>query len=210
MSRGARPEKLMSEHDEEFVRLLEEFRNGSDDAAERLIQEYGRYILRAVRRRLSIGLRTQFDSQDFVQAVYASLVRNRDALKKIESPDKLARFLVGMAEHKVIDQCRRYLGAEKRDLTRQCSLDGSAEFARLTLVNSEPAPDEQIAVDDQVEQLLRGEPSHYRKMLELRTAGATQGEIAEKLNISQRTARRVLRKIAQRYRDRDQDGWQSE
>jgi len=200
----------MSERDKEFVRLLDEFRNGSDAAAEQLIRDYGRYILRAVRRRLSSGLRTQFDSQDFVQAVYASLVRNRDALKKIETPDKLARFLVGMAEHKVVDQCRRFLTAEKRDLTRQCSLDGSAEFARLTLMDGDPAPGEQIEVDDQVDQLLRGEPSHYRKMLELRTAGATQGEIAEELKISQRTARRVLQRIAQRYRDRDEDGWQSE
>ncbi|MCA9151905.1 MAG: hypothetical protein KDA92_21530, partial [Planctomycetales bacterium] len=54
-----------------FSHLLEQVRQGSDEAAWDLVETYGPHVLRTIRRTLSREIRGKFDSDDFAQAVWA-------------------------------------------------------------------------------------------------------------------------------------------
>ena len=62
----------MTDANDEFRALMQRLREGSDEAAWQLVEQYGEPIRRAVRRALSARLRPQFDSLDFVQLVWSS------------------------------------------------------------------------------------------------------------------------------------------
>jgi RNA polymerase sigma-70 factor (ECF subfamily) len=76
----------------DFRSLMEQLRQGSQDAAWELIEQYGPLVKRVVRRNLDHGLRSKFDSVDFVQAVWGSFFRNRTRLDKFAAPENLSPF----------------------------------------------------------------------------------------------------------------------
>ena len=70
------------------------------------MDRYGNHILRVVRRHLGQKLRIRFDSEDFVQAVWATLFVKPSAFAHIENEAQLKAFLTQIAFHKVIDERR--------------------------------------------------------------------------------------------------------
>ena len=99
----------MEEWDDNFTSLIRRVREGSEDAAWELVDQYGEAIRRAVRRALNERLRSKFDSLDFVQIVWNSLFRVRDKLDRFDRPEELTAYLVTMARNKVGMEVRRRL-----------------------------------------------------------------------------------------------------
>lgn len=185
----------------EFRNLLEGLRAGSESSVRQLVDRYGVYIVKAVRRRLKRVLRTRFDSQDFVQAVWASFFAHRSQIADFDSPDEMIAFLATVASNKVRDEYRRNLAAQKRDLNREWSLasgDTAEGPASHDPVDPAPSPSELAIAAEQMGQMTSGQPSHYRRMVELRADGATFEEIAEELGVSERNVRRVLQRLLKR------------
>lgn len=179
----------------QFTALMQQVRAGSEDAARRILELYGEHIYRAVRRRLNRELRSRFDSGDFAQAVWASFFANREAAHRFDRPDALIAFLARMASNKIIDECRR-VGAAKRNISRERSLDGSSLAADQTIAGPEPTPSQHAIAHEQWERMTAGQPSHYRRILELRAAGATHEEIAAELQVAKKTVQRVLDRLS--------------
>src|SRR5277367_1887044 len=99
-----------------FRELLHRVLDGSEDAARQLQEQYGEYIIMAVRRRMPRRLRSKFDSVDFVQDVWASFFRTAE--RQFSSPDHLVAYLTRMAQNKVVDAARAGLDTFKRDVLR--------------------------------------------------------------------------------------------
>src|SRR5262245_26982587 len=93
--------------DHEFADLLRRVKAGSSDAAWELIDRYGSHVQRVVRRLLNRRLRPQFDSVDFVQAVWASFFNDPAQIHSFKSPDSIIGYLARMARNKVIEENRR-------------------------------------------------------------------------------------------------------
>ena len=181
----------MSHEQAQFAQLMNRVRDGSDDAVRELLDLYGDYIFRAVRRRLSRQIRSKFDSQDFVQAVWATFFANLPVITHFHRPDSLVAFLARVASNKVIDEYRRHLMTQKRDVNREQTIEGSAVKER----KRGPSPSEALIANELLRQLLDGKPPYYRRILELRVKGETQEEIAEQLDLNVRTVRRVVQRI---------------
>ena len=96
---------------------MEQVRSGSTDAVWRLIEDYGPHIQRVVRRRLDQRMRSKFDSQDFVQMVWASFFRNPVEMSSFDEPEDLLRYLSAMARHKVVNEHRRRIVHQKHNIT---------------------------------------------------------------------------------------------
>ena len=186
----------------EFARLMAEVQNGSTDAVRRLLDGYSGHIYRAIRRTLSRKLRSKFDSDDFAQAVWASFFANYDACLRFSRPERLIGFLARMARNKVIDEGRKRLPAAERER----SLDWSEARGARMLTAAAPRPSTAISASEQWKQVIAGQPSYYRRVAELRAGGATQQEIATELQITERTVRRVLRRLQQRAVECDNAG----
>jgi RNA polymerase sigma factor (sigma-70 family) len=198
--RSARPSAAMSASDPGFRELMRQLQAGSDDAAMRLLELYGPHVFRVVRRRLARELRPRFDSADFVQAVWASFFANIDRVAHFESPERLIAYLSGIASKKVIDEVRRRLVYKRQNIHREVRLCASHDSVGLprVLACKDPTPSENAIANEQRELALLDQPSHHRRMIEMRIAGARCVDIARLLGVHERTVRRVIGRLSKR------------
>lgn len=185
----------MSEKKDDFCALMQRVCGGSEDAAWELVEQYGEAIRRAVRRALNKKLRPKFDSMDFVQMVWSSFFRVRDKLKRFRRPEELAAFLVTMARNKVAMEIRRRLLTKKYDLSREHSLDEPRMRKCGEIAGRQPLPAEVAIAREQLGRMVRGQPKHYRQIIQLRLQGCTYQDIAGSLHLAESTVRRFLKKL---------------
>lgn len=184
----------MPESDDGFRDLLHRALDGSEEAARELVARYGASLRRAVRRCLSRRLRSLFDSADFEQIVWLSVFRHREDLARIDRPEDLAKFLVGVAKRKVAAEERRRLVRVQHNLNRERSLEASIEDA-ADVPERRAAMVESLACRERLGKFLSELPEPKRQIVELRLKGLNKGEIARRLDIPERTLRRSWKKL---------------
>lgn len=175
--------------------------DGCDLAAVELLNLYGPQVCRVVRRRLNRLMRSKFDTNDFAQAVWMSFFANRDLIAKLQSPNELVALLSRVARNKVVDEFRRQFATQKMNVNRERVIDddSNSPFSR-GLRDPGPSPSEFAIANELWAGMVSGQPSNYRRILELRIAGSTYEEIAGELNINERTVRRIIKRIARRLK----------
>ena len=181
-----------SKRSSRFKELLDSVRRGDQVAAENLVDEYGTHILRAVRRRMNRSIRDRFDSQDFAQAVWASLFGNISVLGRINSETDLAGFLSRMASNKVIDAGRR----QQKRPARNSGQTGMPEVVKdQRRLVSQPTPSQFAMAREQWRQLTANKTTRQQQMLDLLRNGASRKDVAEKFGVTERQVRRILSNI---------------
>lgn len=181
----------------DFHSLVAQIQGGSTEAMATLVERHAEVIHRVVRRRLHAQMRSQFDTCDFAQIVWASFFASLDKLADFVNPRQLEAYLARMAEHKVIDACRRRMILQKNNVNRERSLDGGTPSTRFELPSNDPTPSQAFAVRDQWERMVKRLPERYREALALRAAKFTFKEIADKLEMHERTVRRIFTNLAE-------------
>ncbi|MBX9579315.1 MAG: sigma-70 family RNA polymerase sigma factor [Gemmataceae bacterium] len=182
---------MMPEADE-FGRLVREWRAGSPAALSELVARYSGHIRAAVRRRLGDRLRQQYDSLDFVQDVWASVVALPPERCQFATPDALVGFLARVAANKVVDVARSRLGTQRRDLSREEALPAGPDAAAA---DRGPSPSQWAAGNEGWERLAARFPAGHRAVLERLRDGYTQAEIADLTGVGVRTVERIVRRI---------------
>lgn len=179
----------------EFDRLMDEVRNGSQDAAWELLERVGPHVHRVVHRMLNRELRSKFDSMDFVQAVWASFFVNRRQICSFARPEQLIGFLVAMARNKVVQEHRRRMQTVKYDVRREAA--GANEIGSIseTQIHPEPSPSQFAMARECWNQIVTGQPELHRQIVMRKYMGDTHEEIAEHLGINRRTITRILNQL---------------
>lgn len=181
---------------DEFASLMQRVQQGSEDAVKELLELYGHHIFREVRRRLDRRLRAKYDSQDFAQSVWASFFADRTREHAFDNPEALVAYLVKTARNKVVEVVRRRYGAQKRDIRRERSLEGSAALDARALADAGQTPSQVLGAREQWAALVDKLPTHQKVMLELLHQGYTHQEIADRVGCSEKTIRRLICRIA--------------
>lgn len=181
--------------DDNFRQLLEQVREGSEEAAYQLVDQYGDSIRRAVRRVLNQKLRSKFDSLDFVQIVWGSVFRAPDFLERIERPEDLASYLITMARNKVGMEVRRRLQTEKYNVNRETPLERAASPQPADRWREQPEPVQEAIAREKWSQLLQDQSPRCQQILRLRSEGHTCQAIAQELDVDERTVRRILKRL---------------
>ena len=179
-----------------FRDLMQRVREGSEDAAWELVDKYGGYLRRAVRRVLSHKLRSKFDSLDFVQLVWNSFFRERGEIDHFERPEHFVKFLAGMADNKVKMEARRRLSLAQYNVGREVSLGHAPGEDGCEIAAHEPEPVDLAIARERREQLLSGQPERYRQIIQLKLQGHSPEEIATILELDGHTVRRFLTKLS--------------
>jgi RNA polymerase sigma factor (sigma-70 family) len=182
----------------DFETLLDRLRQGCDDAAWQLICEYGPHIVAVVRRRLHRNIRARVDSQDLVQAVWKSFFFDMAGIEDIRSPDQLMAVLVTMTQNKIVDVHRRHVYAERRGVAHETPLACLKE-EEGELRPREASPSQFAMARECWQQMLHERTPLQRQIIRLRLAGETFEAIAAKLDINERTARRVIEDLRQEH-----------
>jgi RNA polymerase sigma factor (sigma-70 family) len=188
----------MSEAPTPFQELMARVRTGSPEAARELFDRYGEHVRRVVRRKLHQRLRSQYDSLDFQQAVWASFFTGAPVQHLFATPEELMAFLARMAYNKVVDAFRKGLQTARSDLARTKSLEQPGPDALPlagTLAAAQPTPSQMAIANERWEQLLQDKPPQHRRILELLRRGYTHKEIAALAGLHPKVIQRMLRKL---------------
>jgi RNA polymerase sigma-70 factor (ECF subfamily) len=186
--------------DQELQELVASIREGSEDAVWRLIEIYGPHIRRVVRRHLDRRLRSRFDSIDFVQAVWASFFREPIQTRSFSSPDDIIGYLANTARNKVIDESRRNLSG-RYDVRKERSFEESRHETEEAAA-PQPGPHEVAIVREAWNQLLERQPAAHQEVVRLRLAGASDSDIAARLDMHERSVRKVVDRILEQLMTR--------
>jgi RNA polymerase sigma factor (sigma-70 family) len=147
-------------------------------------------------------LRPKFDSEDFVQAVWASFFADFGHLGARCQIRDIAADLAAIAKHKTIDEVRRRLHTRKRVIYREVAWHRCGE-ARLAAVHKRlPEPMEAAEAKEAWSRLARGRSERSVQIFEMRRGGASHVEIAQHLGVNERTVRRVLDRAERRMKKR--------
>lgn len=179
-----------------FRSLLAQVQQGSDEAARELYDTYVKYVLKCVRHKLWHKMRSQYDSQDFVQQVWASFFDARHHLPDFQTPEELTNYLLAMTRNKVAAAGRRRQ-AQKRDMDLETRIEEECELVGPHPPSRDPTPSAVAVAAEQQERLIDQQPRKVREIAELRIEGLTYDEIAEELEIDESTARKAMRQLRQ-------------
>jgi DNA-directed RNA polymerase specialized sigma24 family protein len=181
--------------------LLKHAREGSEEAARVIVEDYGKYILDAVRRKLTQEMRALFDSIDFQQSVWRDFFADRDQIPEFSDPKAFIGYLEALAHNKTVDEFRRRYDGQKRLLAMEVPLNqliGDPEF-EAKLAQGVDTPSEIAAAHELMQQFEQRRLSKD-DLTQLRRQGLTQDNLARLCGISQRTVRRILRYVEERRR----------
>ena len=190
----------------EFRRLMEEMAAGSEEAAWRITEIYTPHIMRAIRATLPNAIRTKADSQDYAQAVWASILLGDADFSRFENPQQFAAYLAATARNKVIESYRRFTRTQAYDIRAEIPIDASDPYSSGRSSTPRPAPKDdlkskelpasQVArLREQWTLLLDGCSDRDRQIVGMRVSGLQLKEIANQLNVNEKTVRRALSRM---------------
>ncbi len=187
--------------DDRFSELMARARGGESAAVEELLSNYEDDLRMIVRVHLPRALRTKYDSMDFVQAVWTSFFTGADRpAATFDNERHFRSYLAAMARNKVLAEYRRRTKTGKYDLRREAPLyvkKGAREEPR-SVVAPDPSPSQQVQAEDRLNQMVRGGSPLESHIIAMRRQGLTFQEIASRLEVHERSVRRIVDNLRDR------------
>jgi len=170
----------------------QEAQKGNQTAWETLFKECYPKVRRVVRRKLNRSMRSLYDSTDFANDAMERLAANPDLLQ-FPSLSSLIAFLTQVAEQKVIDEYRRQ-HTKKHDIDRERPL-AAYDAAQVQLPSDDPTASQLAQANEFHERLLAHRDDTERVVIELKQAGHSTADIAERTGWNIRKVQRFLEKL---------------
>jgi len=173
-------------------RWVQGFRDGDADLIAEFWNEYEVRLRRLAERNLGQQMRRRVGSEDVVQSVFRTFLR-RAHQDEFELTDgqSLAALLSTITLNKIREKVR-YHTRQKRGIDRERYLDALADLA-----GKETTPDETAAFHE-VEEMICDFNQDEQHIIQLRLENYTHQEIAQRLQCSERTVRRLVNRIRKR------------
>ncbi len=176
--------------DASFDELMRQVRAGDDAAETVLFRQYVRRLIALAARQFDESLRERADIETVVLSACKSFfLRHRRGDLHAEDWGELWSVLAMITLRKCADR-RKYLRAARRDAWRDVVWPNQHDDL-LPLLDQAPAPDDEAVLTDLIEQLRQAMSPDDRPIVEHLLIGYTAEEIAERLDCSERTIRRV-------------------
>ena len=200
------PDDCIGGSEEELSELLQQFCEGSEEAALKIVQRFTPHVRRTVRAKLPRSIRSKVDSTDLVNTLLGALLLKRTYLADLNDPDRILALLTKAARERVVDEYRKYVGGA-RNISREVRFDdgdnAKGNQAGRPIMASDrrlgertSTPSSIVAARENWERVLSSLDDRDREIVQLRKKGFTSQEIAEQLtSVSDRTVRRVLNKV---------------
>jgi RNA polymerase sigma factor (sigma-70 family) len=172
------------------------------NAAARLIWErYFRDLLALARKNLDRRIRLRTDEEDVAQSMFKSFcLRQQRGEFDLASRDDLWRLLVTITIRKARNAAKAQR-RDKRDVAREHTLSGgdetgSAGWVLEQMEAADPSPVEAVVLNEALERRLQALADPGLRQIALwRLEGYTNGEIAGRLDCSDRQVERKLARI---------------
>ncbi len=191
------------------TRLIQFLRSGDAaerDLAARLIwQRYFRDLLELARNNLNKRIRRREDEEDVLQSMYKSFcLRQQRGEFDLASRDALWKLLVTITLRKARNAANKQM-REKRDVGREQTIsdqdDGeSGQWVLEQMDSSGPSPAEAALLNEALERRLEVlDDAQLREIALWRLEGYTNGEIAARLDCTERSIERRMERIRSKW-----------
>lgn len=185
----------MSPDEARFERWIDGLRTGDALVLTEFMDQYRPALERLASRRIKPGLQRRVGPETVAQSVCRTFLRRAgEGQFELADGDALWRLLCAIALTKVREKVR-YHGRQKRSADREVPIEG---VRRETPEVSGPSAEETVAFEEQLEQAVAGFSDEERRIFDFRLQDLTQAEIAEEVGVSERTVRRVLKRLEAR------------
>ncbi len=186
----------MTSQDDQWDAMIRGLRGGDAGVLSEFFRRYGPALERVAAKAIEPGMRRRFGPESIAQSVCRTFMRRaKDGAFELTDGDRLWQLLCAIALTKVREKARFHL-RHKRGVDREVSLD-AGDSGQLS-PDQGPSPEEAAIFADSFEHLLASLTDEERRVVELRLEDHTQDEIARELACSERTVRRMLKRIEAR------------
>jgi RNA polymerase sigma factor (sigma-70 family) len=193
----------MSTESNDSVLWVRQLVAGDEQVMQEFWHEYAPSLERLAHSRMTPALQRRVGAEDVAQSVCRTFLRRAQQGEfKLEASEGLWRLLCAITLTKVRQHARFHL-RQKRGLNREVSLESAG--GSTDAVAFEPAardaisPADALAFADQMSSLLGKLNDEERQIVEGKLEGLTQIEVAARLGCSERTVRRLLERVAERW-----------
>ena len=159
----------MSQVEPRDEHLVERIRRGDAAAAQTLFDRHLASLRTRVQRRLPRVLRGKVGASDLTQDAWLAAFNRLDDFED-RGEGSFARWIQGIVDHKVVDEVRRFVGAEKRDARRETPLATTPTSGAAVLRASDPSPSGAMMAAERALGLrkgISGLPEAHREILRL-------------------------------------------
>lgn len=165
---------------------------GDRESPTAVVDRYLGRLLALIKPRISARLSRRLDAEDVAQSTFRSFFR-RATLGELElgRGAPLWRLLSAIALNKLLKQAEHHAAA-RRSTTREVHNDADDDWLVQSIADREPDPAEAAAVADELDMRLAALTPLARQIVEMRLADYSHEEIAEAVERSDRTVRRIL------------------
>jgi len=183
--------------DERWQGWLVGFKSNDSRIIQEFWEQYGPMLHRVAEAHLADRLRQRVGAEDVVQSVCRTFFRRvQGGQLTLTDSETLWRLLCAITLTKVREQAR-YHSRQKRGMMQEVHAmphpdDSNAAF---DLAARGPSPHEAAAFADQFEQILGVLDEEERQIVDLKLQECTHDEVADRLGISERTVRRLFKRI---------------
>src|SRR4051812_27564659 len=182
---------------DDWGRLIGGLRSGDRRVVQEFCERYGAALFQVAEKPLGGALRRRVGPEDVVQSACRTFLRRAQGGEfKLADSEDLWRLLCAITLTKVREQTRYHL-RQKRGIDQEVHATWTAgeETADRGLQAPGPTPAEAAEFADQFQQLLAGLDAEERQIVELKLQDYTHDEVADQLGCSERTVRRVLKRL---------------
>lgn len=190
--------------EDDWETLIAGVRAGEPVALGTFYRLYGPSLERLAARAIDPGMRRRFGPESIANSVCRTfMMRARNDAYELADGDSLWRLLCVIALTKVRERSRFHL-RQRRGLQREEHARGAADGddtddPLLRSPAETPAPEDEAVFREQFQVLLDALDQEERRVLELRLEARSQQEIADEMAISERTVRRILKRVEERF-----------
>ncbi len=185
--KARRDDTVLNEHVD--TPLIRQYRQGSQDAAEKIYEKYSRRVNGYIRKSMSQEVHRHDETCDLAQWVFADLFRTmREADETLDLDGRLWTLIGTIAQRVVCDRAR-YWSAQCRDTRREQEYSELEEAATASKIT----PALLATMKDLMQSLVASFEQPQRRILALLLEGHRTSQVSQLLGISDRTVRRTRR-----------------
>ena len=186
-----------------WQRLIDGLRSGDHRVVQEFCHLYAGPLELLADQRLATRLRRRVGPEDVVQSVCRTFLRRMRAGEfTLPDSESLWRLLCTITLVKIREQARLHQ-RQKRDMSREVSLGAltsGQEQPHAELESSTATPEQAAEFADQFELLIGSLDNEESRLVYLKLDQYTNDEAAVQLGCSERTVRRILKRVQERLR----------
>ena len=199
--------EFMSDHDSspdaDWERLIDGLTRGDAQVLRDFYAEYGPMLRTIADSRLAPGMRRRFDADDVIQSTFRTFFRRAQVgYFQFDDNQRLWNLLCAITLTKLREKAR-FHQRQSRGVGREVSAEpaGAEEggIEDASFVAAGPTPDAALEFADTFDNLVASLEEDERKLIDLKLQDQTNDEAAESLGMSERTVRRMLARLQEKF-----------